>query len=190
MKTLDIKPLKIQTLLSDNFFNIPAFQRDYVWNESNVEAYFNDIYESFDDNKSEYYLGNIVLAKEEDGLWAIVDGQQRMTTTSIFVKALLSFIFKYEIDNEKTLSGYVSVLELMIRNFDTNSGQNRNRISFLYEENREFMEELYGLSHEQISQKSVSMLPVTQRNLLLAYETVFILLENKFVDKLISYRDF
>ena len=55
-----------QTLLSDNFFNIPAFQRDYVWNEGNVESYFNDIYESFDESKSEYYLGNIVLAKEEE----------------------------------------------------------------------------------------------------------------------------
>lgn len=183
MKTLDIKPLKIQTLLSDNFFNIPAFQRDYVWNEGNVEAYFNDIYESFDDGKSEYYLGNIVLAKEEDGLWAIVDGQQRMTTTSIFIKALISFIQKYEMGEDKILLEFVKVLEKMIRNFDTNSGQNRNRISFLYEENREFMEELYELSHEEINIKSISMLPVTQRNLLRAYETVFILLEKSFINQ-------
>lgn len=154
MKTIDIKPVKVQTLLSDNFFTIPAFQRDYVWQEDNVEAFFNDIYESFDDNKSEYYLGNIVLAKEEDGLWAIVDGQQRMTTISIFVKALISFVRKYMLLEDEVLSEFVKVLEKMIRNFDTNTGQNRNRISFLYEENREFMEHLYAVGHDGIIQKN------------------------------------
>lgn len=190
MKTLDIKPLKIQTLLSDNFFNIPAFQRDYVWNEGNVETYFNDIYESFDDNKSEYYLGNIVLAKENDGLWAIVDGQQRMTTTSIFVKAQISFLRKYKMADDEILSDFVTVLEKMIRNFDTNTGQRLNRISFLYEENRDFMEELYALTHEELSQKNVNTLPVTQRNLLRAYEILFTLLEKHFIGEIKKIRDF
>ena len=128
MKTLDIKPVKIQTIFSDNFFSIPAFQRDYIWKEANVEDYFNDIFESYVENKGEYYLGNIVLAKGEDSQWAIVDGQQRMTTTSIFVKALINFISEKIDKNQGALSNYVQIIDKMIRDFDTNIGKHRNRM--------------------------------------------------------------
>jgi len=180
LKTIDIKPVKIQTLLSDNFFTIPAFQRDYVWDDKNVEAYFNDIYESFFDSKSEYYLGNIVLAEEEDGRWAIVDGQQRLTTTSLFVKSFLSFIDNYSLDEDEILEELNSVLKKMIQAFDTKTRQKMNRISFLYEENREFMEEIYKLKHDDIKQFKHRNLSKTQQNLFNAYILLFTLIEKNF----------
>jgi uncharacterized protein with ParB-like and HNH nuclease domain len=180
MKTLDIKPVKIQTILSDNFFSIPAFQRDYVWKDSNVEDFFNDIFDSYIENKGEYYLGNIVLAKGDDSSqWAIVDGQQRMTTTSIFVKALINFIAE-KID-QNVLSNYVQILDKMIRDFDTNIGKHRNRISFLYAENSEYMEDFYKAKHAEVLNKD--KLTGTQTNLYAAYETLFALLEKHFLDK-------
>lgn len=183
MKTIDIKPVKIQTLLSDNFFTIPAFQRDYVWDDKNVEAYFNDIYESFDDGKSEYYLGNIVLAKEQDSRWAIVDGQQRLTTTSLFIKSFMSFINKYQMDDDKIVKKLYGVLEEMIQDFDTQTKQDLNRISFLYEENREFMEELYTSEYEDIKLFKHRNLSKSQHNLFNAYILLFTLIEKNFYEK-------
>ena len=190
MKTIDIKPVKIQTLLSDNFFTIPAFQRDYVWDDKNVEAYFNDIYESFDDGKNEYYLGNIVLAKEEDGRWAIVDGQQRLTTTSLFIKSFMSFINEYQMDDDKIVKKLFGVLEEMIQDFDTQTKQDLNRISFLYEENRDFMEELYKSEHNAIKQFKHRNLSKTQQNLFNAYILLFTLIEKNFYDKSADLSDF
>ena len=190
MKTIDIKPVKIQTLLSDNFFTIPAFQRDYVWNDKNVEAYFNDIYESFDDNKSEYYLGNIVLAKEQDSRWAIVDGQQRLTTTSLFIKSFMSFIKKYKMDDDRIIEKLYSVLEEMIQDFDTQTKQDLNRISFLYEENREFMEELYTSEYEDIKLFKHRSLSKSQHNLFNAYILLFTLIEKNFYEKKSELSDF
>lgn len=190
MKTIDIKPVKIQTLLSDNFFTIPAFQRDYVWDDKNVEAYFNDIYESFDDGKSEYYLGNIVLAKEQDIRWAIVDGQQRLTTTSLFIKSFMSFIKKYKMDDDKIVKKLYSVLEEMIQDFDTQTKQDLNRISFLYEENREFMEELYTSEYEDIKLFKHRNLSKSQHNLFNAYILLFTLIEKNFYEKNSELSDF
>jgi uncharacterized protein with ParB-like and HNH nuclease domain len=190
VKTIDIKPVKIQTLLSDNFFTIPAFQRDYVWDDKNVEAYFNDIYESFDDNKSEYYLGNIVLAKEEDGRWAIVDGQQRLTTTSLFIKSFMSFINEYQMDDDKIVKKLYSVLEEMIQDFDTQTKEDLNRISFLYEENRDFMEELYKSEHDAIKQFKHRNLTKTQGNLFNAYILLFTLIEKYFYERNAELSDF
>lgn len=93
-------------------FNIPVYQRPYAWRKPACIAYLDDCIESLgdmlrDDNtafrsgdlstlmsylhrggKSEgFYLGLIILSKE-DGIIEVVDGQQRLTTTSLALAAL------------------------------------------------------------------------------------------------------
>jgi hypothetical protein len=102
-----------------------------------------------------------------------------MTTTSIFVKALINFISEKIDKNQGALSNYVQIIDKMIRDFDTNIGKHRNRISFLYVENSEYMEEFYEAEHVGILNKV--KLTGTQTNLYVAYETLFALLENHFV---------
>lgn len=75
------------------FFDIPAYQRDYVWKDDNIEAFFNDILESYKDNASkDYFMGSLLLARKEDSTsFSIIDGQQRLTTSYIFLKLLVDF---------------------------------------------------------------------------------------------------
>lgn len=66
---------------------IPEYQRPYVWTKYNIEKLINQISEhnNRDDEKPNFYLGSIVLHKDDDG-YNIIDGQQRITTMQILEK--------------------------------------------------------------------------------------------------------
>lgn len=73
-------------------FCVPAYQRAYAWGDEQLQPFYTDILTQPADKT--YYLGAILL--EENGELAgctrfnIVDGQQRLTTTVIFVGELLA----------------------------------------------------------------------------------------------------
>ncbi len=79
-------------------FFIPPFQRAYAWGKPEIERYFNDLIRiilSYLDpkqqDKLEHFFGTIVIKEEKAGFAnksVIVDGQQRLTTTLIFLIAL------------------------------------------------------------------------------------------------------
>jgi uncharacterized protein with ParB-like and HNH nuclease domain len=90
----------IHNVLSKNnySFYIPPFQRVYSWEEQELERYIYDISRIIESeldpnqkDKLEHFFGTIVL-KEEDAQYStkaiIIDGQQRLTTTLIFLIAL------------------------------------------------------------------------------------------------------
>ncbi|QAA34087.1 DUF262 domain-containing protein [Clostridium manihotivorum] len=83
--------ISIKKLFSDEFFfMIPEYQRPYSWLEENCEQLFDDIYES--NRESEYFLGTIILQEIENigtgKKYAIIDGQQRITTLQILLACL------------------------------------------------------------------------------------------------------
>jgi len=79
-------------------FFIPPFQRAYAWGHSEIERYFSDvsriIESELDENqhdKLEHFFGTVVIKEEKAGFAnksVVVDGQQRLTTTLIFLIAL------------------------------------------------------------------------------------------------------
>ncbi|KOF56113.1 hypothetical protein AGR56_04105 [Clostridium sp. DMHC 10] len=83
--------ISLKKLFSDEFFFIiPEYQRPYSWEKENCEQLFDDIYESNRDN--EYFLGTIILQELESigtgKKYAIIDGQQRITTLQILLACL------------------------------------------------------------------------------------------------------
>ncbi|MBE6365551.1 MAG: DUF262 domain-containing protein [Lentisphaerae bacterium] len=75
-------------LLSENFnFSIPSYQRGYRWTKENIYALLDDLYEFSQSNETIYCLQPIVL-KHVDGKLRIIDGQQRLTTIYLILKAL------------------------------------------------------------------------------------------------------
>ena len=80
---------------SNNLFSIPNYQRDYAWGAHNITELWEDLEEakavSEDENNSNemgHFLGTIVLAKRDDGVYDIIDGQQRATTIYLLRYAL------------------------------------------------------------------------------------------------------
>ena len=66
----------------DSLYKIPRYQRPYKWEDEQVEQLWDDIYTSYEDDDSNYFLGSVITAKNGNSL-DIVDGQQRMTTLMI-----------------------------------------------------------------------------------------------------------
>lgn len=70
---------------NDYFFEIPMYQRPYSWEEEQVSALLDDLLKAKErDDKSPYFLGSIVLVKNEGNPQSdVIDGQQRLTTISM-----------------------------------------------------------------------------------------------------------
>ena len=80
---------------------IPPYQRAYSWTESECDELFEDLKTAFQKNKTEgYFLGNLVLATALRDEYEVIDGQQRLTTLIMFLKALYSF----DLNNRKLKS--------------------------------------------------------------------------------------
>lgn len=97
---MEAKEKSFSFMESEGLIEVPFFQRPYVWKEEQWEQLYNDLLDSFNDGKREHFLGSIVLkqlrSNAGDGTHRIlIDGQQRLTTFSIMVKALYDLL-----DNE------------------------------------------------------------------------------------------
>lgn len=71
-------------------FNIPRYQRLYVWEDEQVKTLFNDILTAAISGKDLYFLGAIILVERERATNAfdLVDGQQRFTTLWLLTNEL------------------------------------------------------------------------------------------------------
>lgn len=77
---------------SDFEYHIPAYQRPYAWTTEETGILFDDLYDFYQTESSDnYFLGTIVLIKEDDKPYAdVIDGQQRLTTLTILFSVLAS----------------------------------------------------------------------------------------------------
>ena len=79
--------LSINQLFGDPkiLYKIPQYQRPYKWVDEQVEQLWDDIFECFENNIENYFLGSIITAKshKSDIYMDVVDGQQRLTTLMI-----------------------------------------------------------------------------------------------------------
>lgn len=98
MSKLNIDQKSIRDLLSDKHtdFLIPDYQRPYAWGDDECATLWDDLfafafpdddYEAFDSKTDEYFLGPIVTFKNGDGKLEIIDGQQRLTTIMLLLRA-------------------------------------------------------------------------------------------------------
>lgn len=90
---------KILTMESREYYHIPPYQRPYSWKEEQIDQLFRDI----EDEPSGYYIGNILVTKHDvdddasSTVYEVIDGQQRLTTLSLFLLAI------WQIVRERTL---------------------------------------------------------------------------------------
>lgn len=94
---------------------IPIYQRNYAWQEDEIRALIKDVYDSMKkSDKSVYYIGTLVTYNRGDNIYEVIDGQQRLTTIYLILKAL-----KVDISNKLTYSARKRSV-LTIRHLDNN----------------------------------------------------------------------
>ena len=67
-------------------------QRDYRWREHHIKTLFEDLAKAIDSDDQEYFLGTIVSIPDSDSVLDIIDGQQRLATTSILLSRIRAFL--------------------------------------------------------------------------------------------------
>lgn len=112
MSKLNIDQKNIKALFADKKadFLIPDYQRPYAWGEKECQTLWDDVFsfafpendcDKFDIENDEYFLGPIVTFKNEAGKQEIIDGQQRLTTLMLLLRA---FYDKYgNMRNDKAI---------------------------------------------------------------------------------------
>lgn len=85
-------------------FVIPEYQRPYAWGDDEINTLFDDIWEfsierTKPDGSKTYFLGSIVSFENEKGEKEIIDGQQRITSLFLLLRAVYS---KLEQEENKT----------------------------------------------------------------------------------------
>lgn len=70
-------------------YEIPVYQRNYAWEKDEISALIHDVDDSFrKDPNLVYYIGTLVTYDKKDRVFEVIDGQQRLTTLFIILKAL------------------------------------------------------------------------------------------------------
>lgn len=97
-KLINIEPKSVKTLFGEkkSDFLIPDYQRPYAWGEKECQTLWDDLFlfafpdndcDKFNSDNDEYFLGPIVTFKNERGKMEIIDGQQRLTTLMLLLRA-------------------------------------------------------------------------------------------------------
>jgi uncharacterized protein with ParB-like and HNH nuclease domain len=93
LKNISIELAGIGKALINKRLAVPIYQRSYAWEDKHVLDLFSDISEAISKNETEYFVGSIVTTKNETQRPEVVDGQQRLATTTILIAAIRDYFF-------------------------------------------------------------------------------------------------
>jgi hypothetical protein len=112
MSKLNVDQKTIMLLFSDkkSDFLIPDYQRPYAWEEGQCQTLWDDIFTfAFPDNNSdkfdsneEYFLGSIVTFENDSNKKEVIDGQQRLTTLMLLLRAFYAKFGNMQDENSKS----------------------------------------------------------------------------------------
>ncbi|MDE7291187.1 MAG: DUF262 domain-containing HNH endonuclease family protein [Treponemataceae bacterium] len=112
MSKLNIDQKTIFGLFADkkSDFLIPDYQRPYAWEDAECQTLWEDIfnfafpdndYSKFDSDSDEYFLGPIVTFKNDSNKMEVIDGQQRLTTLMLLLRAFYEKFGMMQDENSK-----------------------------------------------------------------------------------------
>ena len=115
---------------------IPKFQRDYSWESEQWDDLWQDIQLILEEKENEHYMGYLVLQTTDNKKYTVIDGQQRLTTLSILILAILKRLNDFiasgvEIENNQLRidiyrSNYIGALNTVTLISDNKLRLNRN----------------------------------------------------------------
>jgi len=170
---LDIQTVSSQDLtlgaLFTEFYVVPDFQREFVWEDDAVNQLLQDLFIEFRaDNtslESEYFLGSMVVCVGPGGVYELIDGQQRITTTFLIFCAIRDHLKGIKAPPLAELNHKISAYDI------DREGKEifRQRVSLLYEDSSGLMEAI-GSENAKIDEISEDTRSI--RNILNAYRFV------------------
>lgn len=144
---MQVQQLPIYQFLegSGKSFVIPVYQRDYAWTKINCQKLWNDLIDLNNNSRSDHFLGTLVTIGSGFQEYTVIDGQQRLTTVSLLLKALHKFLEKKEDKNEEEIVLIEQLLDFLINKY---SKEQHKRIRLKpNKQDKEFFENLFEKSN-------------------------------------------
>ena len=142
MVTIESQDMTLEKLF-DEFYVIPDYQREYVWQTKEVNEFIKDIYEEFSEKVqntySEYFIGSIIVCSRGEKFYEVIDGQQRMTTAYLVLCAIRDYLLTIN-PNERIEALKNKIAALYTDNWGND--QFRHRVELQYEESRGILENI------------------------------------------------
>jgi uncharacterized protein with ParB-like and HNH nuclease domain len=167
----------IQEAFQECFYIIPDYQREYVWTDKEVYQLLEDINDEMESSSGrEYFIGTVLVAPTKTkNHFEVIDGQQRLTTFFLLL-CTMKHLFKNE-PQEQMISGLVST------SYTNREGETVTslRLEPRYENAGEVIQKLVEVNADPDMTKAAVQATGLKsfgslKNLLNAYETIFIIL--------------
>jgi len=137
---LDTTTTNLNQIFSNGkIYRVPIYQRDYSWQEENWADLWTDILTVLA-SEQPHYMGAIVLQGTDGKIYAVIDGQQRLTTLSLIALATIKNIqdlidagIEVEANTERKnllISSYVGSKDAVSLNYSSKLILNENNNSF------------------------------------------------------------
>jgi hypothetical protein len=177
LKGIKSEDMSVQDLLTKHYV-IPDYQREYVWEQSQVERLLDDINSEFAERTSQYtpdyFIGTLVTYHDENRkIFELVDGQQRVTTIYVILSAIQDF--------RATLGEPSEILKGCLVSFAKVKGKEvpLHRVQLQYEDSQDVVKKLVdGRLKYPIDKIEESASTRSARNLVKAYhQAAFFLAE-------------
>ncbi len=109
-------------------FIIPEYQRPYAWTSEQIETLFEDIWEFATtigglDHNGSYFLGSIVSFENENGEQEIIDGQQRITSLFLLLRAIYTKLIHGDDAHTDAAQNFIRQIEPAIWRTDNRTGK-------------------------------------------------------------------
>ena len=192
-KTIDSDDLSLAKVFQ-SFYRVPDYQREYVWGQKGpngeggdqVDQFLHDIQNEFDaateKEAPEYFIGTIVVWEADDGLFDLIDGQQRTTTSFLTLCALRDAFVAAGAEVPLTLNDQISSSSTDWKG----ETQHRMRLDLQYEDACGVLAEYgSGLGHSatRVGTRSI-------QNLANAYDTIREFLQDSFSGDVVQLKRF
>lgn len=132
-------------------YKIPRFQRDYSWETEQWEDLWVDIMGIIEDSDdSAHYMGYLVLQSTDDKSFDVIDGQQRLTTATIIILAILKNLqdlTKAGVDAEANTQRLNQIRQTYIGYLDPVTLVSRSKLTLNRNNNDYFQNYLIPLGH-------------------------------------------
>jgi len=164
----------------EDFYLVPAFQREYVWKERQVGALLKDFFT--DSEASEiFYLGNIIVENESTGSenhFNVIDGQQRLTTCLLILCAIRDIMNVQNVRVSPELLGLISAETVdtvtLIDRLDV-------RVNLQYEDSQDALKDIVqGSTQKSRKQFRGKGYSESSKRIVKAYETIYEWLSNNY----------
>lgn len=180
MSTIEGDKILLYKLFDEFWFNIPEYQRPYVWDEEQIDELLEDLWFAFKNKREdEYFLGSLVLYRKKESAYMdfnVLDGQQRLTSLLLMLAVIRDLLEKPKKSN--SCGQFIYQTEDSFR-------RRPSRVKLIYKIREDVQDFINEFIKNKDSTKEVSKLKEIskKKNITIANMAKNILLFKKFFEK-------